>query len=614
MARTLPNKIAGHQKLKGRTRYGSWWNEGWNDVEIEMEMIRRGGRVMQEGHWFGEGLFYHYKRMWELIWPEEEVDPWAERALHSFCENNITVLIGPKDCAKTQSMAKIALCDWWCFPEDTLWLVSSTTLKDAQRRVWGRIKGLFNRAKRRWPTLPGKPLEYLNAILNDQDNENHTYATELDKGLVLVPCRGGSDFVGLSSFIGVKAKRLRHAGDEVQLMPDGFLNAYSNWTGEQKDFKGLMAGNPTDLLDSLCKAARPSGGWETFNDTRRTMEWDSDFYGAHVVNYDGRDSPNNLHPYPPKRYAHLIGQRDVDSIVRAHRDDSWITFMQAYGKPNRLLASKRVITQLICEQGHAFDLAVWKGGGRTLVAGIDPAYGGGDLCIFILGEFGPDIEDRIILKVYPPEIIPISVVINVEAEDQIADWVRLRSRELNLVPQNIFYGAFGKGTLGYAFSKVFGQTSSVPIDEGGLPTKRAVREGEYIVDDVTKQRRLKRCDEHYDRRISQLWYDTRICIESNQIRELPKDVAEEGYLRTFSMVRGNKVSVETKEKLKERMQGESPNKFDALTIMVAGALLRGFRISKLGVDRALKDEEQNSLEKVRERMHELWKSRTPSYA
>jgi hypothetical protein len=78
-------------------------------------------------------------------------------------------------------------------------------------------------------------------------------------------------------------------------------------------------------------------------------------------------------------------------------------------------------------------------------------------------------------------------------------------------------------------------------------------------------------------------------IESSQMRELPKTVAEEGYLRIFKMVAGNKVSVETKDKLKERMQGESPNKFDALTFLVAGALLRGFRIGRLGSDKASLD-------------------------
>lgn len=551
-----------------------------------MFMIKSGGRVTRSGHTYGIGLFGHYKRMWELVWPEEEVDPWAELALHSFCANKITVLIGPQNCSKTNNMAKFALCDWWCFPKDTLWLVSSTTIPEAQGRIWGRVKSLFNRAKRRWPQLPGKPVEYLNSILNDDvKEESLNLATELDKGIVLVPCKRGKGFTGgISSFIGRKAPRLRHAGDEVQFMPSNWLGAYSNFTGEEKDFKGVMSGNPIELLDSLCMAARPKEGWEAFADTGLTQEWTSAFFGAHVINYDGRDSPNNRFPCPPARFKHLITARDVASIASSNGPDHPMTHMQAYGKPNRMLARNRVITQLICEQGNAFDIAVWKGGGRKMLYGLDPAYGGGDDCVGIPVEFGEDIDNRMILKIYSPEVIPISVSLPKEVDDQIAEYIQSRLKQLNIPPNYCFYGAFGKGTLGYAFSKIFGAVCPVPIDEGGSPTKRAVRDGLFVTEQDGRKR-LMRCDEYYDRRISQLWYDTRLCAESGQMRELPKEVLEDGCLRTFKLVKGNKVSVETKEDLKIRMLGESPNKFDALTFGVAGAILNGFKIAKLGSDK-----------------------------
>jgi len=76
----------------GRTKYGSWWDKTVTDLDIEMEMIRLGGRFLKDGHWYGNGLFFHYKCLWELLWPDEEVDPWAELALKSFCENKTTVL------------------------------------------------------------------------------------------------------------------------------------------------------------------------------------------------------------------------------------------------------------------------------------------------------------------------------------------------------------------------------------------------------------------------------------------------------------------------------------------------------------------------------------------
>src|SRR5262249_8373428 len=163
---------------------------------------------------------------------------------------------------------------------------------------------------------------------------------------------------------------------------------------EQKDFKGIMAGNPTDLLDPLCRAAKPVGGWDNWRDTKKTQQWKSVFFGANVVCFDGRDTPNNGSPPGQSRYRHLLSPVDVAEIVRANGEDSPFTYMQAYGKPNRLLVSKRVITESLCHQHNALKPVVWRGSGRTWVYGLDPGFGG-DPCIGMPAEFGMDVDGRI---------------------------------------------------------------------------------------------------------------------------------------------------------------------------------------------------------------------------
>jgi hypothetical protein len=578
-----------------RLKYGYSWDAGVSDADVERWMIRDGGRHWNEKtkHFHGESLLEHYKRLAVLLWPDEEVDPWTELAFKSWVEHKITVLMACKDAAKTSAMAKICLMDWWCYPDTTLWLISSTTKQGAELRVWGRIKEYYNRAKQAHPYLEGRCLISLGCITTQQVDakRNQELARILQRGIVLVPCKGGSDYVGLSAYQGIKAPRLRHGGDEAAAMTPAFLNAYNNFVGEEKGFKGIMAGNPTDLLDPLCRAAKPVGGWDNFVDNKKTQEWESEFFGAHVICFDGRDTPNNKFPYPPARYKHLITPRDVENIIRTNGPESPMAYMFAYGKPNRILTSKRVITEMLCRQHKALEDVLWRGGGRTWIYGLDPAYGGTDPCVGMPGEFGEDVDGKTILKLYPPEIVPIRAGFgeSKDVDDQIAEWIKERLLQLNVPSINCFYGAFGKGTLGNAFAKVFGTRCPIPIDEGGLPTKRPVRDDEFVTDRHSGERRLKRADEHYDRKISELWYSARLVIESDQMRGLTQETMDQGCMRIYEMAAGAKVSVETKDKLKKRMQGESPNFFDCATFIVEGARQRGFKIDRLSEKAAVDD-------------------------
>ena len=140
-------------------------------------------------------------------------------------------------------------------------------------------------------------------------------------------------------------------------MSEAFLNAYANWFGKE-DFKGFMSGNFMETDDPLCIAAEPIGGWDSFIDTGKTQEWTSRWYDAHVVCFDGRDSPNN--DEPKNRFPYLISEGFVELMRRTHGDDSWQFYQQAIGKPSRGMVSNRVITIGFCEQHKAFDTAIWK--------------------------------------------------------------------------------------------------------------------------------------------------------------------------------------------------------------------------------------------------------------
>jgi hypothetical protein len=568
------------------SRYGaSWKRADWDDLEIEKECIRRNGSWKGErGQQCGAGLFAHYANMQKVLWPEDYTNRWTELALRRMVEEEIVVFMGCSDSGKTYGMSKFVLCDYWCFPNDTLWIVSSTEYRGAELRIWGAIKRLFNRARERFPYLDGVPLEGAKAIATDKIDDNGEVARTIQRGLVVVPSKKGNQAVGLSAFIGVKSPRLRHAGDEVSVMEPGFLDAYSNWYGKE-NFKGIMCGNPTDLADPLCRAAQPPGGWSTFVDTEKTQEWRSQFYDAWVVAFDGRDSPNLDYPdSEPVRFKEFIGRKKINGVKKSEGENSLIYYSQVVGKPSRGLIFNRVLTEAVCIDGLAFDEAVWAGSPRKKVFAIDPAYGGGDRCVAGYIEIGKGRDDEEIIRVNIPVVVPINPASVIEPEDQIALYVKQQLTLEGIPASQCFYDSFGRGTVGYAFSKLFGDSCPVPVDSGAMPTERPVRFDLFAEElDLDGKQRLKTCREHYSKFITEMWFSVRETIQGKQMRELPKDVMEEGCLRIYKMVKGNRYEVESKEDMKERIR-KSPDLFDWLAVAVEGARRIGFKIKRIGGD------------------------------
>ncbi len=371
-----------------------------------------------------------------------------------------------------------------------------------------------------------------------------------------------------------------------------------------------MAGNPTDISDPLCMAAEPVGGWDTFVDTGKTQEWTSRWYDAHVIAFDGRDSPNN--DEPKNSFPFLVSENFVELMRKTHGDDSWQFYQQAIGKPSKGMVSNRVITIGLCERNKAFDDVIWQDGDFTHLYSLDPAFGGADRCVGMELKFGPDLTGKQILSISEPEIIPIRLNAGLEPEEQIARFIKMKSDQLNITASNIFYDSFGGGLLGFSFAKVFGSNCPVPVNSGDSTSARPVR-FDLFVTDSNGRKRLKRCDEEYSKFVTEMWFSTREAIESGQIRNLPKSVAHEGQLRLYSIVKGNKTEVESKDDMKERVK-KSPDLYDCFAIGVEGARRLGFKIQRLGLDVEPKKPESNWLKKQSENYQSMIKSKQLQHA
>ena len=567
--------------------YKQTWDASVHPLQTDLWALSQTDEFLKSN---GTTRFDVYVNIHHALWPQDEQHRWFLRGLKCIVENEITVLMGCSDSGKSYLMYIHAVIDFFAFPRTSLALISSTDSRSLEIRIWGKMKEYFNTARDRYDFLSGTVIDSKMIITDSEIDDEGERGRSLASGIVCVPCTSGGNYQGLGRFVGVKPPNspgkndgiLKHYGDECQAMRPSFLDAYSNWYG--KKFKGVMAGNPCDVSDVLCTAAEPIGTWDSFVDEGVTQEWKSRFYGAHVLAFDGRDSPNK--DQPGVKFPFLISQKKIDMVASTEGTDSWKWFSQCVGKPSKNMISWRVITIGICEKNKAFETVIWKGGARTLIYGLDPSWGGGDRCVGTLAEFGEDVEGRQILYFHPPEIIPVKLNSNTEPEGQIAAFIKDKADKLSIPVENIGYDSFGRGAiLAFAFAKVFGNSTPLPIDAGGRPSERPVRFDLFIEDikNGVRSKRLKTCREHYQKHLSELWFAVREAVESKQVRNFSREVAEEGQLRLYEIVAGNKIEIESKEDLRMRVN-KSPDLMDSAAMVVEMARRKGFRIERLGSD------------------------------
>lgn len=500
--------------------------------------------------------------------------------------------MGPGSSGKTHEAAWIYLVDYWCHPEDTCVLVSSTTIPGLRKRVWGEITMLWEKGLERYDWLPGHLLDSAIAITTDSLEDidiGQRKTRDMRKGVFGIPCVQGGKFVGLSKYQGIKQKRMRLIADEASAMDQSFLSAFAN-LNKNEDFRAIVLGNPNDPLDPLGKSAEPRDGWtDEYLEPKKTMVWDTRFMGGRCVNLIGTDSPNFDFPSDkPTRYKYLISSEKIQDTLSFFPKDSMEYYSQCVGTMKIGTIARRVLSRELCLRMGAQKQVIWDSvHPRIKVYFVDASYGG-DRCVGGSAEFGTEIGGKQVLSFNEPKIIPILIGKEWgEPEEQIARYVKEDCDKLNIDPENMGHDSTGRGALGTALAREWSAMTN-PIEFGGTPTDRPVSLDIKILDEETGQMRYKTCREEYDRFTTELWYSVRYAVEAGQVRDLPEEAMVELCTRMWDRYKEDKKKLEVKDGTpskpgyKQRV-GKSPDMGDWASGIVEMARRRGFQISKLAV-------------------------------
>lgn len=587
-----------------KDKYGVSWPDGTDELQIQFWYIRKGPEFIESK---GRTLAHHYEECRKLMWPHLDDQRWHRLCLNEIRRKNakVTVLMGPGSSGKTHEASWNYLTEYYVFPNETCVLVSSTDLRGLELRVWGEIKDLHKQALDRYPELPGNLIDSKHCIATDElDEDGEATIRDLRRGIIGIPTVQGGKTVGLGKWVGIKQKRMRLVADEASHMSSSFLSAFSN-LDKNEDFQAIVLGNPVDVLDPLGRAAEPRDGWSAHMNPGKTEVWDTRFMNGRCVNLIGTDSPNmDFDETKPARYKYLISREKIANTAAFFGKDSQEFYSQCVGSLQVGQLARRVLTRDLCEKFGAFENVIWDGAHeRRSIVGLDAAYSG-DRCVITELEWGKSVDGINTLKINAPVLVPISVKSPLIPEDQISEFCKTYCEQRNIPPENFFHDSTGRGSLGTSLARVWSNKCN-PVEFGGNPTERPVSLDLFVEDEDTGQKRLKRCNEHYQKFVSELWFAARYAIEARQLKNLNEETMEEGCMREWNRVKNDKIEVESKKDMRERV-GRSPDLFDSLVIAIEGARRLGFQISKLAAPNRKKPG-ANWLDKERseyEAMHE----------
>ena len=495
---------------------------------------------------------FYFWRIADLLWNKDDLPehmfvrhPWADKIVHECINNKYLAIGGAASSGKSHTLAGYGIISWLAAPRDTLVLMTSTTLREARKRVWGSVISLLS-------VIDGAPINIRDSIgsANYVDEGGQTFDRA---GLSLIAAEKSRTREAIGKFIGLKQKHVILIGDELgELSPAIQQAALANLSKNPRfEFKG--ASNPSSRFDAFGVWSTPKDGWDAI-----TPEVDDEWvtkWGGKYIRLDGERSPNvlagqTLYPFLPTSEKIEEDKLLLGETSRAYYRMVRAVFFDSDENEGIYGESEMIKAGAMNSQEFA--------GPTTLIAGIDPAFtNGGDRTVmytarvgtFTNGQFGIKFGDYLTLN-------DDSTNKAIPRTYQIVHQIRDTCLRLGIKPEDVAIDSTGAGS---PFCDVLaGEWSNqfLRVQFGGKASDRRVSMNSQLTG-----------EELYSNRVSELWFVGKEFMRTQQICGVGVDLAKEMCSRRYDMIKSGtlRVKVETKAELKQR-SGQSPDVADAAFI------------------------------------------------
>ena len=492
---------------------------------------------------------YYFWRVCDELWNHDDLPeklmirhPWAEHMVWAALNNKYLAIGGSASSGKSHTMAAWGIINWLSKPKDTLVLMTSTTLREARKRIWGSVMSLLS-------VIDGAPIKIRDSIGNAAYIDEKGTLIER-AGISLIAAEKSKTREAVGKFIGIKQKRVILIGDELSELSEAILQAGLSNLSKNPEFQLIGMSNPNSRFDAFGVWSEPINGWDSV-DTSMEDGWPTK-WGGDYIRLDGERSPNIiagevLYPWLPTQEKidedkGLLGpeSRGYMRMIRAIFFDSDET-TGIYGE-NELAMSK------------AMNKVEWQGS-PVRVAGVDPAFtNGGDRTILYTASVGYDTTGQYVIE------FGEAIHLNDDATNkavprtyQIVKQIKDHCEKRHISPENVAVDATGAGA---PFCDVLsGEWGSgfLRVGFGGKASDKRVSANSRSVG-----------TELYVNRVSELWFVGKELMRTRQVFGVSTDLAQEITSRNYDMVKSGtlRVKIESKPEFKSRF-GRSPDLADA---------------------------------------------------
>jgi|TARA_R100000458_G_C8273733_1_gene248605 hypothetical protein len=497
---------------------------------------------------------YYFWRLCDELWNHEELPeplmvkhPWAESMIQAVIQNKYVSIGGAASSGKSHTMAAWGILNWLAAPRDTLVLLTSTTLREARKRIWGSVISLLT-------VLEGAPFKIRDSIGNvAYVNENGTLIEKA--GLSLIAAERSKTREAVGKFIGIKQKNVILIADELSELSTAILQAGLSNLSKNPSFSLVGLSNPASRWDAFGEWSEPAQGWDSI-DPNIDETWKTKWGGLYK-RYDGERSPNiiageTVFPWLPteekiEEDKALLGQesRGYYRMVRAVFFDSDET--------------DGVYTDAELVKSGAMGSIEWEGT-PTPIAGCDPAFtNGGDRTILYTGHVGYDKSGQFVCQL--GEAIALTDDATNKAVPrsyQIVQQIKDECNKRKILPANLGIDSTGAGSpLADILAAEFGD-DILRVSFGGKASDKRVSTNSKLVG-----------NELYVNRVTELWFVGKEFCRTNQLFGITNELAQEVVGRKYDMVKGStlRMKLESKPDYKNRL-GKSPDLADAAFICI----------------------------------------------
>lgn len=497
---------------------------------------------------------YYFWRIADELWNHSELpEPmfirheWSEFIIWECLNNRYLAVGGAASSGKSHCLAGYGIIQWLSRPRDTMVLITSTSLREARKRIWGSVIALLS-------VIDGAPINIRDSIgsANYVDESGITFDRA---GLSLIAAERSRTKEAIGKIIGIKQKRLILIADELGELSESIIAGAVANLSKNPFFQCVGLSNPASRFDAFGVWSAPENGWESVN-VLADYSWRTK-WGGKYIRLDGERNPNITAGYTKYSFIPSDEQMAEDRQLMGENSRLYYRMVKAvffdsdgddtiYTEGDLVRCGATSRTQFV--------------GKTEKICGIDLGFtSGGDATMMTFCTVGTNTEGQFCIQ------FDESIRVNDDATNkavprtyQVVAAIKRECEKRKVPVTNVAVDSTGAGdpfcdVLAGEWSQGF-----LRVKFGGAATDKRVSQNSRITG-----------EELYMNRVSELWFVSKELMRNRQVFGVTSEMAREMTARSYSMVKGTglRIKVESKIDLKAKL-GHSPDLTDSAFVAV----------------------------------------------